>query len=337
MNEIMIKSQQGIVDYANEYIKRNNIIVSQKYDLAKAMNSLYLNLVQVKDKNNRPALEVCSEVSIREAVMECVNKELNVSRSQGYYIVYNDKLQFQPSYFGLVKMARDYAGVNIMSNVIRDGEEANIESRIDGSIIVHHKPSIKCLNNKIVAVYAVATDVSSGRVVNSDIMSIEEAKKSLARSKTGGTVAKDFEHQMTKKVVERRLAKHFINKADDSMRLTITNPDGSVVNINSYDDMLDDNNFVDCSYTINTEEQIEKEKTKYVPAEEDKITADDLKLDAITPVVDLPDGAVEIDYNLVKGGANKEHFKVIPNSFNKATYTCMAVVLDDEGQALIGG
>jgi recombinational DNA repair protein RecT len=336
-NELSIKSQQGIVDYATDYVRKNNIILSQNYDLPRAMNSLYLNLLQVKDKNQRPALEVCSEVTIREAVMDCVNKELNVSKAQGYYIVYGDKLQFQPSYFGLSKMARDLAGVNIMSNVIREGEDADVESRIDGSLVVHHKPSIKCLNNKIVAVYAVATDVSTGRVVNSDIMSSEEAKKSLAKSKTGGTVAKEFEHEMMRKVVERRLAKHFINKSSDAMRMTITNPDGSVVNINSYDDMLDNDNFVDYSYTINTDEQIESEKEKYVPKEEDKISAYDLKLDPIGPSVDVPEGAIEIDYNLVKGGANKEHFKVVPNSFNKATYTCMAVVLDDEGKSLIGG
>ena len=319
-NELSIKTQQGIVDYAKEYVKSNNIILGKEYDLAKAMNSLYLNLLQVKDKNQKPALEVCSEVTIREAVMDCVNKELNVSKAQGYYIVYGDKLQFQPSYFGLSKMARDYAGVNIMSNVIRDGEDADVESRIDGSLVIHHKPNIKCLNNKIVAVYAVATDVSSGRVVNSDIMSTEEAKKSLAKSKTGGTVAKEFEHEMLRKVVERRLAKHFINKSSDAMRMTITNPDGSVVNINSYDDMLDDDNFVDCSYTINTDEQIEKETSKYIPAENDKVSADDLKLDTIIPVADIPEGAIEISYGEYKN--NKERYTMVAGTYNPSTKTC---------------
>lgn len=323
-NEIAIKSQQGIVDYANEYIKNNNIIVSKNYDLGKAMNSLYLNLIQVKDKNGKLALDVCSDASIREAVMECVNKELNVSRSQGYYIVYGDKLQFQPSYFGLSKMARDLANVNIFTNVIRDGEEADLETRIDGSIIIHHKPSIKCLNNKIVAVYAVATDINSGRVVNSDIMSTEEAKKSLAKSKTGGTVAKEFEHEMLRKVIERRLAKHFINKADDSMMLTITDANGNVTRVNQYEDMLDS----DFEYTINTDEQISKEKEKYIPTENSTITADDLKLDAIDePIAEIPDGAIEIDYNEVKGGKNRDKYRIIPNTFNKERYTCMVEVI----------
>ena len=69
------------------------------------------------------------------------------------------------------------------------------------------------------------------------------------------------------------------------------------------------------------------------------MTSENLSLGNLSPIdsADVPEGAIEIDYNLVKGGANKEHFKVIPNSFNKSTYTCMAVVLDDEGKSLIGG
>lgn len=324
MNEVSIKNQQGIVDYANDYIKRNNIIVSKNYDLGKAMNSLYLNLIQVKDKNNKPALEVCSEASIREAVMDCVNKELNVGRSQGYYIVYGDKLQFQPSYFGLCKMARDLANVNIISNVIRDGEDADMETRIDGSIIIHHKPSIKCLNNEIIAVYAVGTDVDTGRVVNSDIMSVEEAQKSLAKSKTGGSVAKEFKNQMLRKVVERRLAKHFINKADDSMMITITDSDGRVTRVNNYNDMLDDDEF---DFTINADEQIAHEKEKYVPTENSKLTAEDLKLDINTEPVKatIPEGAFEIDYNEVKGGKNKDIYSIVPNTYNKEKYTCYVI------------
>lgn len=326
MNELSIKTREGIVGFANDYIKNNNIIVSQKYDLPKAMNNLYLNLLQVQNKDKKPALEVCSEVSIREAVMECVNKELDVSKAQGYFIPYGDKLQFQPSYFGLSKMAKDLAGVNIFSNVIREGEEADMETRIDGSIIVHHKPSIKCLNNKIKAVYAVATDIKTGRVVNSDVMSVEEAKKSLAKSKTGGAVAKEFEHEMLRKVVERRLAKHFINKTDDSMRLTITNPDGSVINVNSYDDMLDEDNFVDCSYTINTDEQIEKETSKYIPSENDVITADDLKLDDISePTTEVPEGAIEIRYSEYKD--NQDKYQMVKDSYNPATKTVMVTVI----------
>ena len=318
-NEITIRSQQGIVDYANEYIKNNNIIVSKNYDLGKAMNSLYLNLIQVKDKNGKPALEVCSDVSVREAVMECVNKELNVSRSQGYYIVYGDKLQFQPSYFGLSKMARDLANVNIFTNVIRDGEDADMETRIDGSIIIHHKPSIKCLNNKIIAVYAVASDVDTGRVVNSDIMSTEEAKKSLAKSKTGGAVAKEFENQMLRKVVERRLAKHFINKADDSMMITITDENGKVTRVNNYNDMLND----EYDFTINTDEQIAHEKEKFIPTEDSKITAKDLKLDnePEQEQVELPEGAFEMSYKEYK--ANVDKYEMVKGSWNAETRTVM--------------
>lgn len=331
-NEIAIKTQEGIVDFAQKYVKQNNIILGKNYDFERAMNSLYLNLIQVKDKNNVPALESCSEVSIKEAIMECVNKELDVSKDQGYFIPYGKTLKFHPSYFGLSKMARDVAGVVINSIVIRDGEEADMEARIDGTLIIHHKPSIKCLNNKIIAVYAVATDISTGRVVNSDIMSMEEIQKTLLASQTGGLTAKKYPHEMSRKVVERRLAKHIINKSDSTTSVYITNPDGGVTKIKSYDELLDEDNMVDFSYTINTDEQIEKEKEKYEPKEDDVITADDLKLDEIEPNFndDIPENAFEIDYNEVKGGKNRDKYKIIQGTFNKQKYTCMVIPVNNE-------
>lgn len=322
--EVAITTQDGIMQFASNYVRNNNIILSKNYDLTTAMNNLYLNLIQVEDKNHNRAIDVCTPVSIQEAVMKCINEELDVGKKQGYFIPYGKSLTFQPSYFGNVKKARALARVRIVSNVIRDGEQAEIETRVDGSIIIKHKPSIKCLNNKIVAVYAVATDIDTDRVVNSDIMSIEEVKRSWLKSQTGCKVGKEFEHEMSRRTVENRLAKHFINKADDSERIYITDASGKEIEVKNYDDLID------VDYTINTDEQIASEKEKYQPEENaDIITAEDLKLDPLADTT-LPEGAIEIDYSLVKGGANKDKYKIVPNTFNKETYTCYAIPLESE-------
>lgn len=327
--ELSIRTQDGILDFAQNYVRNNNIILSKNYDIQTAMANLYLNLIQVEDKNHKPALEVCTPASIQEAVMKCINEELDVGKKQAYFIPYGDKLTCQASYFGNVKKARALSRVKIISNVIRDGEQAEIETRVDGSIIVKHKPSIKCLNNKIVAVYAVATDIDTNRVVNSDIMSIEEVKKSWLKSQNGCKVGKEFEHEMSRRTVENRLAKHFINKADDSERIYITDANGNEIEVKNYDELID------VDYTIDTNEQIISEKTPYRPEEnEDVLTADDLKLDPLADTT-IPEDAVEIDYNLVKGGANKNLFQIVPNSFNKSSYTCFAVPLNEEALELL--
>ena len=319
------RTQEGFLALANEIIKNENRIISKSYDLPKAMSSIYTNLMTTKSSNGKLAIETCSDLSIKDAVTYCVQNELTPSKSQGNFIPFQDTLKFMPSYFGLVKMARDLCNVNIVSNVIRDGEEADVDARSDGVMIIKHKPNIKCLNNKIIAVYSVATHIGSGRVVFTNLMSVEEAKKSWAKSQTGCKVGKEFEHEMLIRTSERRTAKHLINKSNDAMMLTVTNADGSTM-------IIDDSylsNPIEFEYSIDAEnmtDDISKETSTFVPTEENVVTADDLKLDTIeTPAADIPEGAVEIPYAEYKN--NKEKYKMVANSYNANTKTCMVELI----------
>lgn len=323
-NEIIERNQEGIIAFANNYITANNRVLGRDYDLTKSMVALYNNLLTTKATNGGLAINECSEMSIKNAIAYCINNELSVGKSQGYFIPYGKELQFQPSYFGLVKMAKDLCGVNIVSNVIRDGEEADVTSRSDGVMIIQHKPSIKCLNNKIVAVYSIATHISSGRVVFTNLMSVEEAKKSWTKSQTGCKVGKEFEHEMLIRTSERRTAKHLINKSGDGMMLSITNEDGSVTPID--DSYL--SNPIDVQYTIDAEfmnEDIAKESARFEPTDADVISATDLKLDDIVePSADIPEGAIEIAYSEYKN--NKDKYTMVKDSYNSSTKTCLVTV-----------
>lgn len=335
-NELVIKSQDDVVALANDFIRKNHIITSKNYNVENAMVSLFTNVLTVKDKNNKSVLDTCTPMSIQNAIYECITNELTPSRSQNYFIPYGNELKCQISYFGLMKQARDLRGVNIFGDVIRDGDAIDVENRIDGTKVVKHKTNITSIltDKAIIGAYAVASDITTGRVVDSDVMSMKEINKSASKSKTGGQVHKEFPHEMSVKTVIRRLAKKLINSSDDSRVYTITNPDGTVVTVNSYDDMLREDNYVDCSYTINTEEQITKEMEKFEPTDDDIMNAQELHLGGIDGP-SAPEGAIEIDYNLVKGGTNKEHFKVIPNTYNKSSYTCMAIPLTEEALQMI--
>ena len=321
MKELSLKTQEGILEYAKQYVLDTGTLVSKNYDLPTAMASLYLNLIQVKDKSNKPALETCSQTSIREAIVQCITDELNVGKKQGYFIPYGDKLQFQPSYFGEIKKAQAMSGVRIRGKVFREGEQIDLEMRIDGTMIIKHKPNIKSLNNKILGAYAVATDINTGRVVDSDIMSREEIMKSAMKSQNGGKVTKEFEHEMFIRTVTKRHAKHFINTSDDSSKVFIVNPDGTEMQVNVYDDIID------VDYTINTDEQIASEATMFEPAEEYVVTSADLSLNDEPIQSDIPEGAIEIPYREYKASkdAGESRYELVPNSYNKTTRTCMVI------------
>jgi recombination protein RecT len=325
-NELVVteRTQEGFLTLAQNIIKNENRILSKSYDLPKAMTSIYTNLMATKTPNGKLAIDVCSNLSIKNAITFCLQNELSPSKSQGYFIPYGDDLKFMPSYFGLVKMAKDLCGVNIVSNVIREGEQADVSVRSDGVMIINHKPSIKCLNNKIIAVYSIATHIGSGRIVLTNIMSVEEAKRSWAKSPTGCKVGKEFEHEMLIRTSERRLAKHLINKSNDSMMISIANEDGTYTPID--ESYLA--NPIETQYTIDAEfmeDDIAKESARFEPTEDDIITADDLKLDEIEPVIEAPDGAIEISYSEYKN--NKDKYNMVKGSYNANKKTCLVEVI----------
>lgn len=330
MNELVVKTQNDLLNFANDFIKQNNIIVSKNYNVTNAMISFFNNVLTTKDKNGKTALEVCTPLSIQNAVTECISNELNPQKNQSYFIVYGNELKSQKSYFGNAKQARDVANVIIRSQVVREGDQIDIETRIDGSMVIYHKTNIKNIDKPITHAFAVATDVNTGRVVDSDIMSIAEIKKSWAKSKNGGSVSKEFPHEMARRTVINRLAKHFINTSDDSHKVFITDGNGNPIIVESYNDLPQPTSV---EYTINTDEQLKKEQTKYEPAENENVvvaTTETLKLDPIIDETSIPENAIEIDYNEVKGGKNKDKYKVIPNTFNKSTYTCKVIPLNNE-------
>lgn len=334
-NELSIRTQSDVINLAKDFIKTNNIITSKKYNVENAMVSLFTNVLSVKDKNDKSVMETCTPLSIQNAIYECITNELTPSKKQTYFIPYGGELTSQTSYFGNVKRAKDVANVIIHSQVVREGDSIDIEMRANGTMLIRHKPDIKSLNKPIIMAYAVASNPVTGEVVDSDIMTIEEIKKSWAKSKSGGQVSKEFPHEMARRTVTNRLAKHFINTSDDTNKIIITNPDGTQIQVNEYDDLIDTN------YTINTEEQDKFEKEPFDPKTNDfVVTGENLSLGNLTPITDeaeIPENAVVIDYNLVKGGINKDKFRLIPNTFDKSSYTCKAVILNDEGRALVNG
>lgn len=219
-NEIAIKSEKGMVTIAQEFLHNNGeIIIPKNYDVAQAVKSLYLQCLEVKDKQGRPALEVCTTNSIKKCVMELVSKGLNPDKKQCYPIVYGNELKLQVGSFGAVKQAKDVANIKeINANCIHEGDKVEIKYLPDGRMTVKHETSWQNFGKPIVGAYATA--VYKDGSTQSDIMTIQEIRMSWSKSKTaGGNVSKEFPVEMAKKTVKARLAKHIINTSDDSVKM----------------------------------------------------------------------------------------------------------------------
>lgn len=187
------------------------------YSPENAARSAWLILQETKDRSNKPALEVCTKSSIANALLKMVTLGLNPVKKQGYFIVYGNTLEFQPSYQGTIATAKRHGLKKVPANLIYEGDEFEFSINPDGSkTITKHTQTFKSLSQKIIGAYAVTTMEDGG--VDTEIMTMEDIRKAWAQGATKGAspAHKNFEGEMAKKTVINRACKTIINSSDDA-------------------------------------------------------------------------------------------------------------------------
>ena len=123
-NEIQVKTNVG-----DQVIARVNSLceagfnMPKDYNFVNAIKMSVLKLQDLKDKNGKSALEVCTPASIQTALFRMCCKGLNAALNQVYFIVRGNVLCDQDSYFGKVLMVkRIYPDWNPNPVVIREGD-----------------------------------------------------------------------------------------------------------------------------------------------------------------------------------------------------------------------
>ena len=111
---------------ADAVLKKVQIFTANKdlrlppdYSPENALKSAWLILLETKDSNKKPVLEVCTKESIANSLLKMVLLGLNPLKSQCDFITYGDKLSCDPSYFGNIALARRHGGVkDIFATII---------------------------------------------------------------------------------------------------------------------------------------------------------------------------------------------------------------------------
>ena len=144
----------------NAFTRDGGLLLPENYSVANNMKSAWLLLQETTDRNGKLALEVCSKASIANALFDMVLQGLSVSKSQGYFIVYGNKLEFQRSYFGTVALAKRSGGIKTepVANVIYEGDDFiyTIDPKTGHFAIVKHDQKLENIDdNKIAGAYAI--------------------------------------------------------------------------------------------------------------------------------------------------------------------------------------
>ncbi|MCM3598671.1 recombinase RecT [Metabacillus idriensis] len=243
--------QKDITDSVNSKIgelQKEGLVVPPNYNASNALKSAFFKLQEVKDRNGKPALEVCTRESIANSLLDMVVQGLSPAKTQCYFIVYGTQLQLNRSYFGTQAVLKRLTNVkDIWANVIFDGDVFDYE--IDGGRekLIKHETNFLNRDNDILGAYAVVKTNDDEEILT--VMTRKEIDTSWSQAKTTN-VQKKFPQEMAKRTVINRAAKAFINTSDDSDLL--------VEAINNSTENEYDNERVDVSPEAEAQQQIEE-------------------------------------------------------------------------------
>lgn len=203
-----------------DLITEGGITTPKDYDAGNAMRSAFLMLQDMKDRNEKPVLEVCTQASIANAFMKMVVQGMNPAKSQCYFIPYGTQLNYQRSYMGsyaLAKRVSDLKEVNAVLIYEGDVFSYDIDTNTGRISITEHTQKFENINiEKIKGGYAIC--VFSDGSTHAEIMTMAQIRKAWeqGQNKGGSPAHKNFTDEMAKKSIRSRAVKLIINSSDDS-------------------------------------------------------------------------------------------------------------------------
>lgn len=212
---------EQVLSRIEQFQKDGSMILPKNYSVENHMKSAWLALQEVEDKEHHKALQICTKESIANSLLDMVLQGLSVSKKQGYFIIYGNKLIFQRSYFGTIALAKRAGGMvsEPVANVIYDGDDFQyeIDPKTAKVAIIKHSQKLENIDNsKIKGAYALVTLADGTTQVT--IMSMQQIRAAWGQGATKGNspAHKNFAEEMAKKTVIGRACKAIINSSDDA-------------------------------------------------------------------------------------------------------------------------
>lgn len=278
-NQIMEKNlADNVQNRVLELTNKGRLNLPKNYSVGNALSSAWLIIQDLKDKNNKPALEVCTKESIANALLEMAILGLNPVKKQGYFIVYGNRLGWFTSYFGKCASIKRLKGIETepIGTIIYEGDNVEIGyNELGEEIVLAHKTTWenKLKNNRV---GAYATVIANG-IKRSALMTKTEIKESWTKNPSPNNKRDhiDFEGEFMKRTVINRLVKMILQTSNDDDLLAetiIKNEDEMYDMQNDYIETTANEVKEEIETKANTSEQlsfeeksVEKEESKSIP------------------------------------------------------------------------
>ena len=219
------KEVEGLIKQL-EMKREGGLVFPKGYSIQNAMNAAYLMLKDAEDKNGNKLLEVCTQDSVVNALMQMATQGLNPLKKQCYFVAYGNKCQLLPSYFGTLTVLNRVQNLKCqpVANIVYQGDLFEIGYDLDSGEkrILKHETKLENMDNPILAAYAIIKTENETVV---EIMTKKQLENAWAQGQSWQAAQKkgynskahtNFSEEMAKKTVLNRASKRLINATDDS-------------------------------------------------------------------------------------------------------------------------
>lgn len=210
-----------VMKKVTEFEKQGELKFPSTYSPGNAIKSAFLVISDLKDKNKKPVLEVCTKESVGNALLKMVTDGLSPIKDQCYFIAYGNELAYMRSYQGGVTIGKRDAEMKTVTGVAvfkKDEFEFDINVETGIKKITKHTSGLGNFGKEIKGAYAIITFNDGSKYV--EIMDYSMIHQSWLQGSGLSPAHKNFPDQMAIKTVKARACKPFINTTDDSGLMT---------------------------------------------------------------------------------------------------------------------
>ena len=219
-----------------ELLRNDQLQLPPGYAWQNALRGAWLHLqqltVQRGPDKGKPILSVVTQASVANALLDMVVQGLSVHQRQGYFIPYQQTLQFQRSYFGTVTVGRRVLGLQHADpQVVYEGDTFRFHIDRGRYQVDEHTSSLgNMMTARIIAAYVILT-FDDPTLDRADIMTWDDLQASWGQSRTSkfdDSPHRTFAAEMAKRTVINRALKLLVNSAtDDHLLLAAWNREGA--------------------------------------------------------------------------------------------------------------
>lgn len=196
------------------------------YNPTNAIKASMLVLQEIKDKNGKPALEVCTQASIQAALFKMLTFGEDVSKVQGYFITYGTQLQYQESYFGKVlRVRRIFPDWTPVPMLIHEGDlfEYAIDPDTGRKKVLKHEQKLENIDKPILGGYLYIPCADGGQDLY--VMTAKEIAAAHSKSRGGGAVHKQFSTKMYSKTLVSSGCNYILNSTPSQSNIADNSDD----------------------------------------------------------------------------------------------------------------